>query len=249
MSKSATTSPVGTPWERIRERGYFGMSNERGDPSEDVTDLDHDHSDRDERKRESEERERDADVKFKRRLSGPAWYTTPSGDSDSLASSVSTLTASASIASLPAGMGAASHPSQLHPHSHHQSFSSYHEAHSRNNDTYAHPRSGRHSPSSSDSEDGTGAVHMRRRKTYQRAAERMALPPLSMPPPGSHGPSLTKYRSNELISPYSSHGQSFTCGSLTKFTHFSLSDFRCSTLQPLWVRIDDDRWRYSCLYS
>ena len=75
LSKSATTSSVGTPGERIRDRGYFGMSNERGDPEDVADDCDPSERDFGRREREREYDERDRDIKSKRRLSGPAWYT------------------------------------------------------------------------------------------------------------------------------------------------------------------------------
>ncbi|KAJ3984674.1 hypothetical protein F5890DRAFT_1474379 [Lentinula detonsa] len=194
LSKSATTSPVGTPWERIRERGYFGMSNERGDPSED--DLNRVSDDKEPSFRNPEYEQ---GVKAKRRLSGPAWYMAPEvhhQDPDySHTGSVSSLSASASIASLPPSLGAASHPSQFHSQ---KRFSVYH----------AHRETERHSPLSSDSEDGGDVVQMRRRKSYQDVGnvERMGPhPPLSVP----HSPK--RYRSNttEFGPPsfsHSSHG-------------------------------------------
>ncbi|KAJ3784058.1 hypothetical protein GGU10DRAFT_37597 [Lentinula aff. detonsa] len=179
LSKSATTSPVGTPWERIRERGYFGMSNERGDPSED--DLNRVSDDKEPSFRNPEYEQA---VKAKRRLSGPAWYMAPEvhhQDPDySHTGSVSSLSASASIVSLPPSLGAASHPSQFHSQ---KRFSVYH----------AHRETERHSPLSSDSEDGGDVVQMRRRKSYQDVGnvERMGPHlPLSVP----HSPK--RYRSN-----------------------------------------------------
>ncbi|KAJ3823748.1 hypothetical protein F5880DRAFT_482642 [Lentinula raphanica] len=188
LSKSATTSPVGTPWERIRERGYFGMSNERGDPSEE--DVSRDADDKDLMARELE---REQDIKAKRRLSGPAWYIAPearSQDSDyPLSSSVSTLNTSASIVSLPPGLGVASHPSHLD----HPKRLAYHTH-----------RETERSPLSSDSEDSEDVVQMRRRKSYQDVGtvERMGThAPLSVP----HSPK--RYRTNviEYGPPHSAH--------------------------------------------
>ncbi|KIK52642.1 hypothetical protein GYMLUDRAFT_207866 [Collybiopsis luxurians FD-317 M1] len=160
LSKSATTSPVGTPWERIRERGYFGLSNERGDPSpEDLPDDPvgmGDHQDsisNGEARHREAERELEREIKTKRRLSGPAWYATPDAG-HSLSHETSPSSSLKPTGSIPAGLGVASHPSQLH----------------RPN-AYAH----RESQLSSDSEDGGDAVHMKRRKGGRRD-DRMGPP-------------------------------------------------------------------------
>ncbi|KAJ4471813.1 hypothetical protein C8J55DRAFT_521048 [Lentinula edodes] len=188
LSKSATTSPVGTPWEKHGERGYFGMSNERGDPSED-DDLNREFDDKESLVREPQHAR---DIKSKRRLSGPAWYMAPEDqdrDYPFTSSSVSTLKASASIASLPPDFRAASHPSQLQSQ---KRLSGYHRVKSQDN-VYAHRESERHSPLSSDSEDGGDVVQMKRRKSYQDvvSAERLIQhEPLSAP----HSPK--RYRSN-----------------------------------------------------
>ncbi|KAF5392169.1 hypothetical protein D9757_001607 [Collybiopsis confluens] len=187
LSKSATTSPVGTPWERIRERGYFGLSNERGDLSEELPDEssastgDYYNDDEDQKKlvdSVEKEREREAEIKAKRRLSGPAWYATPehvssAGRNSGSGSSTATgsrdftpLSALKPTGSIPAGLGAASHPSHLRHHPLHPQ---------HHGDAYAH----RESQLSSDSEDGGDAVHMKPRKAGRRRDENMGPPPPS----------------------------------------------------------------------
>ncbi|KAF9262874.1 hypothetical protein L218DRAFT_959704 [Marasmius fiardii PR-910] len=163
LSKSATTSPVSTPLYTplsgtTSDRGYFGISNERENEEARIYAA---QDDDDSIVLDAEVLEREEALKAKRRLSGPAYYTTP-GTVENVDASSSTAPSSSYLSQ----SHSTGHLVGLHPnHYSHQAWT--HPYHHPNDPIYTHARRAHDSPSPMSSDSEGAQTQMHRSKSHQ----------------------------------------------------------------------------------
>ncbi|KAG7088143.1 hypothetical protein E1B28_012165 [Marasmius oreades] len=213
LSKSATTSPVPTPLytplSSTSDRGYFGLSNERENENEGDEAKIYSTPEDDDSLILVDDLERAKELKATRRLSGPAYFTTPGAVDRADAS-----TASGTSSSYLSQSRSTGHLVSLGGHHNHHSHHGWaHPYHHPPDPIYAHGRRAHDSPSPMSSDSEGAQVQMHRSKSHQgnaRTPHANSRHPSqysnnTLPPPLSSSPSTTT--ASASTSPHSFHLQ------------------------------------------